>query len=132
MTGGSSSSGSPTRSKSEFEVEVLPHARVVVCHGESGTTLGALAAGVPLVVTPLFADQPYNGRRVAAIGAGVCVEPHGTGAFRSAVDPEVLRDAVTTVLAEEPFTRVAHALAAEMRELPPVDEAVGVLERSRR
>ena len=43
------------------QADVLPHARVVVCHGGSGTTLGALAAGVPLVVAPLFADQPQNG-----------------------------------------------------------------------
>jgi len=40
------------------QADVLRHARVVVCHGGSGTTLGALAAGVPLVVTPLFDDQP--------------------------------------------------------------------------
>jgi hypothetical protein len=42
------------------QADVLDHADAVVCHGGSGTTLGALAYGVPLVVTPLFADQPYN------------------------------------------------------------------------
>ena len=45
-------------------------------HGGSGSTLGALAAGVPLVVMPLFADQPQNARRVAEVGAGLAVEPN--------------------------------------------------------
>jgi MGT family glycosyltransferase len=49
--------------------EVLPHAQAVLCHGGSGTVLGAVAAGVPLVVVPMFADQPYNAERVAAAGA---------------------------------------------------------------
>ena len=37
------------------QAEVLGHAAVVLCHGGSGTLLGALAAGQPLVVAPLFA-----------------------------------------------------------------------------
>ena len=44
--------------------DVLRHAAAAVVHGGSGSTLGGLAAGVPLVVIPLFADQPYNARRV--------------------------------------------------------------------
>lgn len=41
--------------------KVLPHAVAVLCLGGSGTVLGALSAGVPLVVCPLFADQSCNG-----------------------------------------------------------------------
>jgi UDP:flavonoid glycosyltransferase YjiC (YdhE family) len=85
------------------QADVLGHASVVVCHGGSGTTLGALAAGVPLVVTPLFADQPYNARRVAASGAGLVVEPRDAGAIRSAVDLGALRAAITTVLTKRSF-----------------------------
>jgi hypothetical protein len=33
------------------------------------STLGAIATAVPLVVVPLFADQPQNARRVAEVGA---------------------------------------------------------------
>jgi UDP:flavonoid glycosyltransferase YjiC (YdhE family) len=110
------------------QADVLAHARVVVCHGGSGTTLGALAVGVPLVVTPLFADQPQNGRRVAAVGAGLVVEPHDEGAIRSAVNPAALRDAIATVLADESFPQAASRIAAEIRELPPVDEALTVLD----
>ena len=59
------------------QADVFGHASLVVTHGGSGTTLGALAAGLPLVVVPLFADQPDNARRVEAVGAGVIAEPPG-------------------------------------------------------
>ncbi len=55
--------------------DVLRAADVVVCHGGSGTAFGAVAAGVPVVAVPLFADQFENGRRLAAAGAGLTVEP---------------------------------------------------------
>ena len=48
---------------------------VVVGHGGSGTTFGALAAGVPVVIVPLFADQFANAERVAEAGAALVVEP---------------------------------------------------------
>ena len=52
----------------------LGEAEVVVCHGGSGTTFGALAAGVPVVIVPLFADQFANGTKVTEAGAGIVVE----------------------------------------------------------
>jgi UDP:flavonoid glycosyltransferase YjiC (YdhE family) len=36
------------------QAAVLRRARVAVCHGGPGTTFGALAAGVPLVICPMF------------------------------------------------------------------------------
>lgn len=109
------------------QADVLAHARVVVCHGGSGTTLGALAAGVPLVVTPLFADQPQNGRRIAAVGAGINVEPGETGAIHSSIEPAALHDAIAAVLADDTFTRTAGAIATEIGALPPADAALSVL-----
>ena len=50
--------------------EVMPRAAAVVGHGGSGSTLTALAAGVPLALVPLFVDGPENARRVAGAGAG--------------------------------------------------------------
>ena len=41
---------------------------VVVHHGGSGTTATAVRAGVPHVVVPHAADQPYWGRRMADLG----------------------------------------------------------------
>ncbi|MCK2213519.1 glycosyltransferase [Actinomadura sp. ATCC 31491] len=49
---------------------LFPRMAAVVHHGGAGTTGTALAAGVPGVVCPFFSDQPFWGRRVAALGAG--------------------------------------------------------------
>jgi len=49
---------------------LFPRMAAVVHHGGAGTTAAALRAGVPAVVVPLFADQFFWGRRVAALGAG--------------------------------------------------------------
>jgi len=49
---------------------LLPRCKFVVHHGGSGTTAAGLRAGIPAVVLPHAADQPFWGRRVAAIGAG--------------------------------------------------------------
>ncbi len=97
--------------------DVLAHAAAVVCHGGSGSTLGAIAAGLPLVVVPLFADQPHNARRVAAVGAGLVAWP----------DPGAIRDAVGRVLKGESYRTAAESLAAELRRQRSIDAAVDVL-----
>jgi UDP:flavonoid glycosyltransferase YjiC (YdhE family) len=106
--------------------DVLGHAAAALVHGGSGSTLGALAAGVPLVVMPLFADQPQNARRVAEVGAGVAVEPN-----RDDLDATVspLREAIRAVLDDPSYGQRARGLADELRALPVVDEAVPLFER---
>jgi UDP:flavonoid glycosyltransferase YjiC (YdhE family) len=111
------------------QADVLGHAGMVVSHGGSGTTLGALAAGLPLVVVPLFADQPENAQRVAAAGAGVAVWPDPDGPpepIRSSVDPAALREAVEMVLGDPAYGRAAGRIAAEMAALPPTDDALAL------
>ena len=109
--------------------DVLGHAAAAVVHGGSGSTLGAIAAGVPLVVVPLFADQPQNARRVAEVGAGLAVEPNREDVGATA---RPLRDAIESVLSEPSYGERARALADELRAEPPVDEAVPLFERSGR
>lgn len=50
------------------QADALGAATLVVCHGGLGTVYAALAAAVPVVVVPAFADQFLNGRRIAAAG----------------------------------------------------------------
>ena len=104
---------------------VLPRTAVVVCHGGSGTALGALAAGVPLVCVPLFADQPANALRVSAAGAGLVVGPNvdSTGAMTAPdqSDAARLRRAVESILADPSFTRAARRISTEMSALPAID-----------
>ena len=50
---------------------LLPRCDAVITHGGSGTTLGALAFGVPLLLLPQGADQYANAERIVAAGAGL-------------------------------------------------------------
>jgi len=113
--------------------DVFAEAAAVVCHGGSGTTFGTLAAGVPLVIVPLFADQPVNGRLVAAAGAGVLLEPEpeATGAMAGLGphDARRLRTAIESVLADGSYRRAAEGIADELGALPTVDELLATVAR---
>lgn len=105
--------------------EVMPHAAAMVGHGGFGTTLLALAFGVPMVVVPLFADQPDNARRVEAVGAGIVLSG-GEGADGA------LPSAVLRLLADSSYRAAAERMAAEISQLPPVSAAVPFLEETAR
>jgi UDP:flavonoid glycosyltransferase YjiC (YdhE family) len=105
--------------------DVLPHAAAALCNGGSGSVLGALAAGVPLVVTPMFADQPANAERVAASGAGLALEARS-------LSVDDLRGALRRVLEESSFRAAARGVAAEIAALPPTDDAALSIERMAR
>ncbi|MFB6815359.1 glycosyltransferase [Streptomyces sp. NPDC056347] len=111
--------------------DVLREASVVVCHGGSGTVYGALAAGVPLVCVPLFADQPENARLVAGTGAGASVTPTGgrggESVMLSADDVRGIGAAVERILTEPSFRERAGKLAEEVRNTPSADGVLGVL-----
>jgi len=98
------------------QASVMPHAAAMVAHGGAGTTLAALAAGVPLVLLPLSADQPINARRVAELGAGLALDGGAAGVPRLAA-------AVTRLLEEPCYRAAARRVAAEVGTLPSVDEA---------
>jgi MGT family glycosyltransferase len=112
------------------QARVLDHADLVVCHGGSGTTLAALAAGVPLVMVPLFADQFENSRRIAKAGAGrVVATQTRTGGARSiaaAAAPEISR-CIEDVLGDVTYSDRARAIAAEMTATPTVEEVLARL-----
>jgi len=49
---------------------LFPQVCAAVHHGGAGVTGAALRAGLPSVVVPVFADQPFWGSRVFELGAG--------------------------------------------------------------
>ena len=44
--------------------------KATIHHGGAGTTSASLRAGIPTIVVPFFADQPFWGWRVAELGVG--------------------------------------------------------------
>jgi MGT family glycosyltransferase len=101
--------------------EVLPLVAALVSHGGFGSTLRGLAAGVPMVLVPVVADQGYNARRVHAVGAGLALASGPRGDFHG------LAVAVARVVADPSFSAAAQRVAGEMRALPDVAEAVPLI-----
>ncbi len=105
------------------QAAVLPRARAVISHGGAGTTLDALAAGTPTVAVPFFADQPRNAEQLEATRTGLAVRP-GPGLT------ERLTDALQTVLADPPAG--CGRMATAVHDLPDINQAVALLERTAR
>jgi UDP:flavonoid glycosyltransferase YjiC (YdhE family) len=116
---------------------VVSHAAAIVGHGGHGTTLGALAHGVPLVVLPLFSvDQWANAAAVDRAGAGVALDAdRATRRVLAPPAPDVLAGlgpAVQRVLTDPSYRREAQRIAESMGALPPAEAALDVLAASAR
>jgi UDP:flavonoid glycosyltransferase YjiC (YdhE family) len=72
------------------QADLLPHVDVVVHHGGSGTTLGALTVGAPQLLLPQGADQFANADAVSAAGAGLLLAPDELSADAVAERTQVL------------------------------------------
>jgi UDP:flavonoid glycosyltransferase YjiC (YdhE family) len=114
------------------QADALAAATAVVCHGGSGTTFGTLAAGLPLVIVPMFADQPANARLVESAGAGLAVdpasEPEGRVRAPAPGDAPRIRKSLESVLADDSYRRAAQGLAAEMSDLPTARDLLDALQ----
>lgn len=100
---------------------LLPRCDAIITHAGAGTLIAAIDAGLPLVMVPILGDQPPNAARAAA-GAGLVVPP-------SELTPAAVREATRAVLTEPRYRAGVAALQAEIAALPPVESAVGWLER---
>lgn len=104
------------------QANVLPHVDMVVSHGGSGSILGAIAFGRPMVVIPMGADQPLNAERCVALGVGRVLD-----AVRAT--PQDVAKAVSVVLADAAYRQAAERLGDEVAALPGPEYAVALLER---
>ncbi|RZT82986.1 MGT family glycosyltransferase [Micromonospora violae] len=88
------------------QAELLPLVDLVVHHGGSGTTLGALAVGVPQVMLPQGADQFANADTLAAAGVAVRLLP-------DEVDAHAIAEQARRLLSGHDAHREAARLIAE-------------------
>jgi MGT family glycosyltransferase len=90
---------------------LLPHCDLVVNHGGSGSVIGALAHGVPLVLLPMGADQLPNARRCVQLGVGVMLD-----AVRAT--PRSVRDAASALISDANAREAAARIRDECASLP--------------
>jgi hypothetical protein len=100
---------------------LLPRCDLVICHGGTGTTLAALAAGLPLVLVPQGADQFDNARACSRAGAAFVLAP-------DQVSAGTVRDAALTALADGSTVREgARGLATEIAAMPSAEQVAAEL-----
>jgi UDP:flavonoid glycosyltransferase YjiC (YdhE family) len=96
------------------QADLLPHVDVVVHHGGSGTTLGALAAGAPQLVLPQGADQFANAEALRAAGAALRL-------LSGDLNADAITDHTRKLLPHHPDTThrdAARTLAEEIARMP--------------
>ena len=101
---------------------LLPHCDLVVSHAGSGSIVGALAHGLPMVLLPIGADQPFNAARCHDLHVGRVLNP-------TRATPEDVQLAVTAVLDDSSYRQNAQRLQAENASLPGPEHGVRLLER---
>lgn len=103
--------------------ELLPHCDVVVCHGGCGSTIAALAHGLPVVILPRGgAVQWRNAKACEEAGAGCAIFPDHISKLN-------LKQTIMKVLNQTRFRSAAKKIAQEISALPPASEAVPLVER---
>jgi sterol 3beta-glucosyltransferase len=97
---------------------------MVIHHGGSGTTAFGLRSGVPSQVVSFTYDQPFWGRRIAALGAGPPPVPFdrlSAGALAESIQRS-LNDA-------NMHLQAATAIASQLRQEDGLTNAVRLVER---
>ncbi len=95
--------------------EVLPHVAALVSHGGSGSTLAALAHGVPMLMLPQGADQFENALACQEIGAALVLMP-------GQVSPDSIHSAMTMLLDDPSYAESASRVAAEISRMQRQEE----------
>jgi sterol 3beta-glucosyltransferase len=101
---------------------LYPRMAGIVHHGGAGTTAAALRAGVPSLAVPFGADQPFWGRRIAELGAGL--PPLG----RRRIDAGRLAERLERLVSDPRIRAGAARLGELMRREDGVGAAVKLIE----
>ena len=101
---------------------LLARSDLVVSHAGSGSVLGALAHGLPMVLVPVGADQPLNAARCKDLGVAEVLEA-------VSVTPQEIGESVCRVLHDPAHRIAAERIRDEIEKLPPPEYAVRMLEK---
>jgi UDP:flavonoid glycosyltransferase YjiC (YdhE family) len=113
---------------------LLERCDAVISHAGFGTTMAALRHGLPLLLIPISAHQPFNAMRCAALGVGQVMRCRGQfsqylGRQTPEVTPAAVRAAVRSLLGEPGYRGAARQLQAQIASMPDTVRAAELLER---
>jgi len=114
---------------SVFTIDSAPHAwlfprmAAVVHHGGAGTTSAGLRAGVPSIIVPFFADQPFWGQRVADLGVGPASIP-----FKR-LTADRLAQAIQIAVTDQAMRQRAAELGERIRAEDGIARAAAVIQQ---
>ena len=114
---------------SVFMIDAVPHAwlfprmAAVVHHGGAGTTSAGLRAGVPSIIVPFFADQPFWGQRVADLGVGPAPIP-----FKR-LTADRLAQAIQIAVTDQAMRQRAAELGERIRAEDGIARAAAVIQQ---
>jgi len=100
---------------------LLPRCDALITHAGAGSLITGIMAGLPMVLVPLFGDQPPNAACAVRAGAGIMLDA-------DTLSPQSVRCATREVLAEPRYRESVQRVRAEAKGLPDHAEAVRWLE----
>jgi MGT family glycosyltransferase len=113
--------------KNVWVAEYIPHAKflhrchAIIHHAGAGTLIAAVEAKLPMVLIPLFGDEPRNAARAVAVGLGQLILP-------SDLTSQAIRHATLEVLTDPSYRQNLESVHKEIESLPSVDQAVTWIE----
>jgi UDP:flavonoid glycosyltransferase YjiC (YdhE family) len=103
------------------QAELLPRCDAFVTHGGFNSVKESLISGVPMVVIPITADQPYCAQRCASLGLGKVISADQRTSGR-------VREAILAVLGDPDYRATAGSFRDRMLALPGSEHVVSLLE----
>lgn len=100
---------------------LLRRCSLMLSHGGVAGIMEALAAGVPLLLTPLTGDHFAHADRCVALGVGRRLD-------LEAVTPPHVRAAVVSALADSRLHAAVHRIGKDIRALPGPDQVADLVE----
>lgn len=101
---------------------LFPQMAAAVHHGGAGTTGASLRAGIPTLIIPHFADQPFWGERVRKLGVGPAPIP------KKRVTAAALAAGIRAAVADPVMQERARQLGRQIQAEDGVTQAVALIE----
>jgi MGT family glycosyltransferase len=104
------------------QTKVIPQVDLVITHGGNNTVTESLHFGKPMVVLPLFWDQPDNAQRVQELGFGIRLPTY-------AFTPGQLNAAVDGLLVDIALRRRMEEIGCRIRRRDGLTRGAHIIER---